>query len=239
MRQREADHVHPEGRGRRRNHLILAFPASRPVRRYVSVALAHKSVVLWNNTCSSLIYIWSCVKSLFCICGGDRMIYPFSSINCCSVEKSCLRPQGLQHSRLPYPPPPPRFCSNAYLLCRWCHPTISLSVGPFSCPQSFPASESFPMSQFSASGGQSIGVSASASVLPMNIQDWFLSGWTGLILLSIVRCINIFPTNRHPCTLEWVSLTSFVLFGAWHIGGKILVPRPGIEIQGLAVRAES
>ena len=80
-------------------------------------------------------------------------------------------PQGLQHTRLPCPSPSPRACSNSYP--QWCHTTISSSVISFSCLQYFPASGSFPMSQFVASGCKSIGVSASASVLPMNIQGWF------------------------------------------------------------------
>ena len=89
---------------------------------------------------------------------------------------------GLQHARLPCPSPTPRICSNSYPLSWWCHSIISSSVVPFSsCPQSFPASGSFPVSQFFVSGGQSIGASASASVLPMNIQDWFLLGMTGWI----------------------------------------------------------
>ena len=89
-----------------------------------------------------------------------------------SVVSDSLRPHGLQHTRLPCPLPTTGAYSNSCPLCRWCHPTISSSVIPFSCLQSFPASGSFPMSQFFASGGQSIGVSASAKVLPMNIQDW-------------------------------------------------------------------
>ena len=89
---------------------------------------------------------------------------------------------GLQHARPPCPSPTPGACSNSCPLSQWCHPTTSFSVFPFSsCLQSFPASGSFQMSQFFASGGQCIGVSASASVLPMNIQDWFPLGLTGLI----------------------------------------------------------
>ena len=100
-----------------------------------------------------------------------------------SVSDS-LRPRGLQHSRLPCPSPTLRACSNSCPSSWWCHPTISFSVTPFSsCLQSFPASGSFPVSQFFASGGQSIGVSASASVLPMSIQGWFPLGLTGLISL--------------------------------------------------------
>ena len=96
-----------------------------------------------------------------------------------------LRPHGLQQARPPYPSPTPGIYSNSCPLSPWCHPTISSSVIPFSsCLQSFPASGSFPMSQFFTSGGQRIGASASASVLPMNIQDWFPLGWTGLISCS-------------------------------------------------------
>ena len=95
-----------------------------------------------------------------------------------------LQPHGLQHTRLPYLSLSPRISSNSCPLSQWCHPTISSSVTLFSsCPPSFPASGSFPMNQFFASGGRSIGVSTSASVLPMNIQDWFPLGLIGLISL--------------------------------------------------------
>ena len=100
----------------------------------------------------------------------------------CSVMSDSLWPHGLQHARLPCPSPSPRACSNSRPLSWWCHPTISSSVVHFSsCLQSFPVSGSFLMSRLFISGGQSIGASASASVLPMNIQGWFLSGLTGLI----------------------------------------------------------
>ena len=93
---------------------------------------------------------------------------------------------GLQHARLPCPSPSPGACSNSCPLSRWCHPIISSSViSPFSCLRSFPASGSFLMSQFFASGGQSIGASASASVFLMNIQDWFPWGLTGFDLLAV------------------------------------------------------
>ena len=87
-----------------------------------------------------------------------------------------LSPHGLQHTRPPCLSPTPEVCSHSCPLSQWCHPTISSSVIPFSCLQYFPASGSFPVSQFFPSGGQRIG--ASASVLPMNIQSWFLLGWT-------------------------------------------------------------
>ena len=101
-----------------------------------------------------------------------------------SVVSDSLRPHGLQHTRPPCPSLTPRAGSNSYPLSRWCHPTILSSVVPFSSsPQSFPTSGSFPMSQLFPLGGQSIGVSASTSVLPMNIQGWFPLVLTGLIFL--------------------------------------------------------
>ena len=109
---------------------------------------------------------------------GERLV-----VCCCSVAKSypTLRPHGLQHARLPCPPLSPGVCSNSCLLSQWWYPTISSSIAPFSsCLQSFPASGSFPMSQLFASGGQSIG--ASASVLPMNIQDAFYPAPKGSLL---------------------------------------------------------
>ena len=102
-----------------------------------------------------------------------------------SVTSDSLQPHGLPHTRLPCPSPTPRAYSNSCLSSRWCHPTISSSVVPFSsCPQSLPALGSFPMSHFFTSDGQRIRVSASASVLPMNIQDWFPLGLPGLISLK-------------------------------------------------------
>ena len=113
------------------------------------------------------------------------------SISFCSVQFSrsvvsnSLRPHESQHTRLPCPSPTPKVCSDSCPSSQWCLPTISSSVVPYSsCPQSLPASGSFPMSQLFASGGQSTGVSASASVLPVNTQDWFPLGWTGWISLQ-------------------------------------------------------
>ena len=107
-----------------------------------------------------------------------------------------LQPHGLQHARLPCPSPIPRACSNSYPSSQWCYPTISSSVIPFSsCLQSFPASGSFPMSQFFAAGGQSIGVSASASVLPMNTQDWSPLGCTGQISLQSKGLSRVFSNT--------------------------------------------
>ena len=113
-----------------------------------------------------------------------------------SLSRVYLRPHGLQHARLPYLSPTPVTCSNSCPLSRWCHPTISSSVIPFSsCLQSFPTSGSFPMSQFFASGGQSIRVSASASVVPMDIQDWFPLGWTGWLSLQSKGLSRVFSNT--------------------------------------------
>ena len=111
-----------------------------------------------------------------------------------SVVSDSLRPHGLQHARLPCPTP--GACSNSYLSSRWCHLTISSSVVPFSsCLHSFPASRSFPISKFFASGGQSTGASASASVLPMKIQDWFPLGLTGWISLQSKGLSRVFSNT--------------------------------------------
>ena len=113
-----------------------------------------------------------------------------------SVVSDSLRPRGLQNAKFPCPSPTPRTYSNSCLSSRWCHPTISCSVIPFSSRlQSFPASGSFPRSQFFASGGQSIGISALASAFPMNIQDWFPLGWTGLISLQSKGLARVFSNT--------------------------------------------
>ena len=113
-----------------------------------------------------------------------------------SVVSDSLWPHDLQHARLPRPSPTPGVYPNSCPSSRWCHPTISSSVIPFySCLQPFPASRSFQMSQFFASGGQSIGVSASTSVLPMNTQDWSPLGWTGWISLQSKGLSRVFSNT--------------------------------------------
>ena len=115
----------------------------------------------------------------------------FSSVQLShSVMSDSLRPHGQQHTRSPCPSPTPRVYSNSCPLSRWCHPTISPSVIPFSCAQSFPASGSFQMSQPFTSGSQSIGVSSSISVLPMNTQDCAPLGWTGWISIIPKTCFQ-------------------------------------------------
>ena len=113
-----------------------------------------------------------------------------------SVMSDSFQPHGLQHARFPCPSPTPGACSNSCPSSWWCHPTISPSGVPFSsCLQSFPASGSFPISQFFTSGVKSIGASASASVLPINIQDWFPLGWTGWISLQSKGLSRVFSNT--------------------------------------------
>ena len=155
---------------------------------------------------------WLCVFFLFrlrlCCLGswkplltfGSQGLYPRSHfmqrVLSCSVLHDSLQPHGLQHARLPCPSLSLRVYSNSCPLSQWCHPAISSSVTPFSsCLQSFPASGSFPISQFFASGGQSIGASASASVLPVNIQDWFPLRLTGLISLQSKGLSRVFSNT--------------------------------------------
>ena len=114
----------------------------------------------------------------------------------CSFVSDSLRPHELQYARPPCPSPTPRVYPNPCPLSWWCHPTISSFVVPFpSCPQSFPATESFQMSQLFTSGGQSIGGSASTSVLPMNTQDWSPFGWTGWISLQSKGLSRVFSNT--------------------------------------------
>ena len=122
----------------------------------------------------------------------------FSTVQFSSAAQSypTLQPHGLQHTRPPCASPAPGVYSNSCPLSQWCHPTISSSVICFSSHlQSFPASGSFPMTQFFISGSQSIGISASASVLPMNIQDWFPLGWTGWISLLSKGLSRVFSNT--------------------------------------------
>ena len=127
-----------------------------------------------------------------------------------SVVYNALGPHGLQHARPPCPSPTSGVYLNSCSLSRWYHPTISSSVIPFSsCLQSFPASGSFQMSQFFASGSQSIGASASVSVLPMNIQDWFplgLTGWISLQSKELSRVFSNTTVQKHQFLSAQLSL---------------------------------
>ena len=113
-----------------------------------------------------------------------------------SLVSDSLQPHESQHARPPCPSPPPGVYSNSCPLSQWCHPAISSSLVPFSsCPQSLTASGSFPVSQLFAWGGQSIGVSASASALPVNTQDWSPLGWTGWISLQSKGLSRVFSNT--------------------------------------------
>ena len=145
--------------------------------------------------CGKCIYVYTCICSV-----------QFS----CSVMSDSLWPHEPQHTRPPCPSPTPRVHPNPCSLSRWCHPIITSSVVPFSsCPQSFPASGCFQMSNLSASGGQSIGVSASTSVLSVNTQDWSPLGWTRWISLQSKGDIYIYVcryTSTYICT--WKNMCS-------------------------------
>ena len=136
----------------------------------------------------------------------------------CSVMSHSLQPHGLQHTRL-HCPLAPKVCSNSCPLSQWCHPSISSSAIPFSsCLQSFPASGSFLMSQFFASSGQSIGVYALASVLPMNIQDWFPLGMISLISLQSKGFSRVFSNTtvqKHQFFSAQLSLSSTFHIHTW------------------------
>ena len=158
----------------------------------------------------------------------------FSSVQSLNVSDS-LRPHELQYARPPCPSPTPRVHPNPCPLCRWCHPTILSAVIPFSCPQSFPASGSFQMSQLSTSGGQSIGVSALTSVPPMNTQDWSPLGWTGWISLQFKGLSTVFSkttvqkhqffgaqlssqSNSHP----YMTTGKTIALTRWTFVGKVM-----------------
>ena len=142
-----------------------------------------------------------------------------------SVVSDSLRPHELQHARPPCPSPTPRTYPNPCPLSQWCHPTISSSVIPFSCPQSFPASGSFRMSQVFISGGQNIGVSASTSVLPMNTQDWSPLGWTGWISLQSKGLSRVFShttVQKHQFFGSQLSLFIVQLSHPYMTTGKTI-----------------
>ena len=141
-----------------------------------------------------------------------------------------LQPHGLQQDRLPCPSPTHRACSNSCPSSWWSHPTISSCVIPFSsCPQSFPASVSFPMNQFFVSGGQSIGASASTSVLPMNIQGW-LTGWVSLQSKGLSRVFSSSKASIFWCSTFFIVQISHsymtagktIAWTIWTFVGKVM-----------------
>ena len=164
--------------------------------------MAH--IVCHHNTCMYIIY--DCYIDM-CISYIWSLLHQFSS-----VAQSCPILCDLMDCSIPgltCPSPTPRAYPNSCPLSRWCHPTISSSVIPFSsCLQSFPASESFQMSEFFTSGGQNIGVSPSASVLPKNIQDWFPLEWTGWISLQPKGLSRVFSdTSVQKCQFFGAQLS--------------------------------
>ena len=161
---------------------------------------------------------------------------PFISVQFShSVVSNSLQPHGLQHARPPCPSPTPGVYSNPCPSSQWCHPTISSSVFPFTSHlQSFPASGSFPMSQFFTSGSQSIGASASASVLPVDIQDWFPLRWTGWISLHSKGLSRLFSNTTgqkhqffnaqlyHPTLTPYMTNGKTIAFTRWTFVGKVM-----------------
>ena len=170
-------------------------------------ALPQPTQGCWEQAGSWFAYVSVCGFWYLCfkkpgftfLCLALRMLYTlYTNVGSVyfnfSVVSDSLQPHRLQYARPPCPSPTPRACSNSCPSSQWCHPTISSSVVPFSsCLQFFPASGSFPTSQLFASGGQSIGVSA--SVLPMNIQDWSPVGWTGWISLQSKGPLRVFSNT--------------------------------------------
>ena len=156
-----------------------------------TICLGHRvcpSSTLLNNA-KVFARLVTTIYTIYCL---KQYIVQFSR----SVVSDSLWPHELQHARPPCPSPTPRVYPNSWPLSRWCHLTISSSVAPFSsCLQSFPASGSFQMSQLFTSGGQTIGVSVSTSVLPMNTQDWFPLGWTGWISLQSKGLSRVFSNT--------------------------------------------
>ena len=156
----------------------LGFSLARPWKG------AHSFYEIYFNW--RIIILWYCV-GFCCTTTWISCSVQFS----CSVMSGSLRPHGLQHARPPCLPPTPRVYSNSCSLCRWCNPTISSSVVSFFPPSIFPSIRVFSNESVLTSGGQNIGISASASVLPMNIQDWFSLGWTGWVSLQSKRLSRV------------------------------------------------
>ena len=176
-------------------HLDLTFVSKERVHvlvwMYVFMSLFFYSFI---HLCIWLKIVWALLIKMIILshCPSWYLSVQFS----CSVVSNSLWPHEPQHARPPCPSPSPRVHLNPCPLCRWCLPIISSSVVPFSsCPRSFPGSGSFPVSQLFASGGQSIRVSASTSVLPMNTQDWSPLGWTGWISLQSKGLSRVFSNT--------------------------------------------
>ena len=157
---------------------------------------------------------------------GPKFYNYLKDVSVHSVVFNSLQPHELQHARPPCPSPTPGVYTKLCPLSQWCHPTISSSVVPFSsCPQSIPASGSFQMSQLFPSGGQSIGVSASTSVLPMNTQDWYPLQWTGWISLQSKVLSRVFFLQHHSSKASIILHSAFFIVQLSHhymTTGKII-----------------
>ena len=155
-----------------------------------------------------------------------------------SVMSDSLQPHGPQHARLPCLSPTPGACSNSCPLSQWCHPTISSSAISFSSHlQSLPVSGSFPMSQFFTSGGQSTRASASASVLPMNIQDWFPLGLTGLTSLLSKGLSRDFSNTTVQKHLWKEEIRSIQLLGSWCYMESAAIQTDHLKVNIITARA--
>ena len=177
----------------------------------------HLSELMEPYSTKSKTLVNAVLKGQFGCCGVrvECSSFPFSH----SVVSDSLWPHGLQHTRLPCPSPTPGAFSDSCPLSWWCYPTISSSAVPFSsCLQSSPASGSFPMSQFFTSSGQSIGVSASTSVLPMNTQDWSPLGWIRCVSLQSKGLSRVFSNTivqKHQFFGAQLSLKSISCIHTW------------------------
>ena len=173
----------------------------------------------WRTTVKLYSLFWILRENMYNPKRHSSVYYFSSGQFSCSVVSDSLHPHGLQHARPPCPSPSPRVYSNSCPLSRWCHPIISSSAVPFSsCLPSFPTSGSFQNCQFFASGGQSIGVSASASVLPMNIQDWPPlggTGWTSLQSKGLSRVFSNTTVQKHQFFSTQLSLQSNSHIHTW------------------------
>ena len=163
-------------------------------------SMQRRTIHIYNPylaTSNVLLYFFSSSLLLSFLLSTHVWVSWFSSVQFSrSVVSNSLQPHESQHARPPCPSPTPRVHPNSCPSSQWCHPAISSSVIPFSsCPQSLPASGSFPMSQLFTWGGQSTGVSASASVLPTNTQDWCPLGWTGWISLQSKGLSRVFSNT--------------------------------------------
>ena len=207
-----------------------------PRQEYWSGAISFSKGSSWPRDRTWL----SCIAGRFLTISATRealssLSVQFSSFHfSCSVISNSLPPHEPQHTRPPCPSPSLRVYPNSYPLSRWCHPTISSSVFPFSsCPQSLPVSEPFPTSQLFAWGGQSIGVSASASVLPMNTQDWSPLGWTGWISLQskgLSRVLSNTTVQKHQFFSAQLSSQSNSHIHTW----PLEKPKPWLDRPLLA-----